>query len=241
MRSNITRKKIIIKYSISQLKERRIDSNRLALQTLRTRRLNTLVIHHLSTWIPGVKSAIILYEKIKIGEKKWIFCYFTFLSPAPPFLSPKWGGEQKHRKGRPWTWPKPEAVKRQIGVGLTAWGQCSAHHTLPSCPQHPHRWLGPHLQYPSFPPQNHPNPHSTTVFVWSVKPMSSELFQLSVIGNAMQKIKYVNSSLCLPSILKGQQIIIFLPCNLKELQPQRLLGEQLVQKAATGEPVRAHE
>lgn len=156
MRSNITRKKKKkkkIKYSISQLKERRIDSNRPALQTLRTWRLNTLVIHHLSTWIPGVKSAIILYEKIKIGKKKkkkLLLSYFTFLFPAPPFLSPKWGGEQKHRKGRPWTWPKPEAVKRQIGVGLTAWGQRSAHHTLPSCLQHPHRWLGPHLQYPFF-------------------------------------------------------------------------------------------
>jgi len=104
--------------------------------------------------------------------------------------------------------------------------------------EHPHRLS---LQNPAFPPQNHLSLHSAVVFVCSAQTTSSELFQLFVIGNAMQKIKYVNSSLCLPSILKGRWTIIFLPRDLKELQPQQLLGEQLVQKAAMAKPVRAHE
>lgn len=151
------------------------------------------------------------------------------LFPAPPFFSSMHQREQKHRKRRPETWPKSTAFEGQItGCGTTSTGGAS--------PQ-----IEPRLQNPAFPPQNHLSLHSAVVFVCSAQTTSSELFQLFVIGNAMQKIKYVNSSLCLPSILKGRWTIIFLPRDLKELQPQQLLGEQLVQKAAMAKPVRAHE
>lgn len=56
----------------------------------------------------------------------------------------------------------------------------------------------------------------------------------------MQKIKYVNSSRCLPCILESR-VHFKLSLQLKRIMTTEIVKEQLVCKAAFGKPVRAHE
>lgn len=213
----------------NQTKNQTLSDNQKKIQSLCTWRVNTL--NHLSTWIRSTKCDILLqrkktWRKIK---KKWKFLviypqfslHLCFQLPLFFLLRNKNTEEEGQKPALNQLLRGRSQTAEQLLLG-----------------EHPHRLS---LQNPAFPPQNHSSPRSAVVFVCSAQTTNSESFQLFVIGNAMQKIKYVNSSLCLPSILKGWWTIIFLPRDLKELQLQQSLGEQLVQKAAMAKPVRAHE